>query len=547
MGARPTPATCSVRPGVAPPPPAAIHWPTASASWSPKSVNSPSETPWPVRAFGSRRRGEGASADPEPLSGRARADPARADGVRSVSPGERRVRVGSVHGPGARPGGERSGRGHREAFARDRDVLRDDLRPGRPPAVKNGGARRRADAGVGIQHQVARVGRREKHALDQLDRELAGMGGLLDVVRLHVREGPHVPGVLAQRVAGVRAGALALPPALARILLRHADGIEVEHRLASLGEPEQHLVASRETLRAVQSVLEVPHDTIAQDEFPVLLEDGVEDHVERDDLLRRDVVADLPADAAAGPEHAHALVDHLALALEVALERGAPPALVRLVEMVRRRRDDELHAAVRHGTQQVERVALVEADVGVRIPPRRHAHRTHATTRGRDGHLAGRYWTGATNPSLSPVSTSSTLTRASRYGPGGNTTKRTAVVRGGTSRRPSSSWRTRSAPAPGTSAASAAAAARGWRGEPSAATSVRSDPSMATARSVAFRTVRRTRALPLPTASLPRSRRCPYLSSDSTRTWTPDSTTGVSTSGRCTSSLKLYPNARLNS
>src|SRR5262249_56835980 len=107
-------------------------------------------------------------------------------------------------------------------------------------------------------------------------------------------------------MAGVLARALALPAALAGIFLRHADGIEVEDRVAPLGEPEQHLVAARESLRAVQSVLEVPDDTITQDEILVPLEDRVEHHVQRDDLARRDVVPDLPADAAPGPEHAHA-------------------------------------------------------------------------------------------------------------------------------------------------------------------------------------------------------------------------------------------------
>ena len=84
----------------------------------------------------------------------------------------------------------------------------------------------------------------------------------------------------------------------------------------------------------MQPVLEVPDDAIAQHQVVVSLEEGIEHDVERDDLSRRHVVPDLPADAAAGTEHADALVDHAALAVEIVGERRAATTLVGLGEVI---------------------------------------------------------------------------------------------------------------------------------------------------------------------------------------------------------------------
>src|SRR5579883_3176612 len=78
----------------------------------------------------------------------------------------------------------------RDALVRNLDVIRLLLAPERVPAVRQGGDQRRADAGERVENPVTHVREREHAALDELDRELTGMDGLLGVVGLHVRNVP---------------------------------------------------------------------------------------------------------------------------------------------------------------------------------------------------------------------------------------------------------------------------------------------------------------------------------------------------------------------
>src|SRR5262249_24796649 len=180
----------------------------------------------------------------------------------------------------ARARRQAAGGGAPDALAGDRDVIGDQLGAGGAPAVQHRGARRRADAEVRIEDQVVRARGREHEALDQLDRELAGVDRLLDVVRLDVGEDPHVARVLTGGMAAVLAGARSLEGALAGILLWHAHGIEVEVIGVAAREPEDRLVTARETARAVEPVLEVPDDAVAEPEIGVAAEERVEDAVE---------------------------------------------------------------------------------------------------------------------------------------------------------------------------------------------------------------------------------------------------------------------------
>jgi hypothetical protein len=63
--------------------------------------------------------------------------------------------------------------------------------------------------------------------------------------------------------------------AFARVLLGHPDRVEVEVVVVSLREPEKGLVAAGEPVGAVQAVLEVPDDAVAELEA-VAGEGGVE-------------------------------------------------------------------------------------------------------------------------------------------------------------------------------------------------------------------------------------------------------------------------------
>src|SRR4029453_4793751 len=98
------------------------------------------------------------------------------------------------------------------------------------------------------------------------------MDRLLDVVRLDVGKRPDVARVLAQRMPGVLSGARPLPGALAGILRRPADRVEVEDAVVAVREPEDHLVAAGEAFRAVQPVLEVPDDAVPQPERRIAYE-----------------------------------------------------------------------------------------------------------------------------------------------------------------------------------------------------------------------------------------------------------------------------------
>src|SRR5579885_979478 len=128
----------------------------------------------------------------------------------------------------------------RDALVGNLDVVRFFLAPKGVPAVSQGRDQRRADPGERVENPVAYVREREHTALDELDRELTGMDGLLGVVGLHVRnvpqralpvarhDLPHVRRVLAERVPGGLPMLLALEVGLPGVLRGDADGIEIE-------------------------------------------------------------------------------------------------------------------------------------------------------------------------------------------------------------------------------------------------------------------------------------------------------------------------------
>src|SRR5207244_966052 len=206
-----------------------------------------------------------------------------------------RVRRRDVDRTRHRPAPQPARGGELDALVRDAEIGVHAVRARRAAAMQDRRARGRADADEGIDDEVAGPRHRQHAALDQLDRKLAGMHRLLDVVRLDVREDPDVAGVLAARVPRVFARARSLPGALSRVLLRHPDRIEGEYVVVALREPEDDLVATGETLRAVQAVLEVPDDAIPEPQRGVALEAGEEQQVERQRLVAADVIADLPA------------------------------------------------------------------------------------------------------------------------------------------------------------------------------------------------------------------------------------------------------------
>ena len=93
--------------------------------------------------------------------------------------------------------------------------------------------------------------------------------------------------------------------------------------------------------RAVQAVLEVPHDSVSELET-VSLEAVVKDDVERENLTALNVVAYLPANRPLWMQQPHALRDRLRLSFHILLQRRS--GFVRLPDVIWRRRGDELHA-----------------------------------------------------------------------------------------------------------------------------------------------------------------------------------------------------------
>src|SRR5947209_4155086 len=112
-----------------------------------------------------------------------------------------------------------------------------------------------------------------------------------------------------------------------------------------------------QALRAMQAVLEMPDDAVAQFQAR-----GFEHRIERDiqgnDLAIVDVIADLPADRAARMQEAHAFVDDVGLRFDVALE--ARSALVALADIIGRRGDDQLHAVRAEIAHEIEIVGAFQ-------------------------------------------------------------------------------------------------------------------------------------------------------------------------------------------
>lgn len=84
-----------------------------------------------------------------------------------------------------------------------------------------------------------------------------------------------------------------------RVFLRDAHGIEIEEVILRLCEPDDGFVSARESATAMESVLEVPDDTIPHPKSKVR-ENGVKHGVQRYYGSAVNVITDLPANAAIG-------------------------------------------------------------------------------------------------------------------------------------------------------------------------------------------------------------------------------------------------------
>src|SRR5438552_16380804 len=109
------------------------------------------------------------------------------------------------------------------------------------------------------------------------------MDRLLDVIMFDVWDDPDVSGIFSQRVAGILAGLWSFEILLSWILLGNSDRVEIENVIVCFGEPKNSFVPAGESTAAMQSVLEVPYDAIAQSESEVFA-NLIDEHVQREDL-----------------------------------------------------------------------------------------------------------------------------------------------------------------------------------------------------------------------------------------------------------------------
>jgi hypothetical protein len=108
----------------------------------------------------------------------------------------------------------------------DLQVATNCIRTGCSSTVENCGASRAANPDIWIYNEIAGIRQCQHQTLDELDRKLARMNGLLDMIMFHVGDGPNVPRVLSQGIAGVLPRLFALEVFFPRVLLRNPDCVE---------------------------------------------------------------------------------------------------------------------------------------------------------------------------------------------------------------------------------------------------------------------------------------------------------------------------------
>ena len=132
---------------------------------------------------------------------------------------------------------------------------------------------------------------------------------------------------------------------LAGALLGNVNTVKSECMVIGFSKPDQWVVLPRETEAAVQPIPEAPDDAVAHLQTK-LVKDGVQSDVKRNDAAVVDIVAHLPAQTATVVENADTLLNHSLLLSQIVLQ--SKTLLIRLPEIVWRRRNNELHKAVRY-------------------------------------------------------------------------------------------------------------------------------------------------------------------------------------------------------
>jgi hypothetical protein len=205
--------------------------------------------------------------------------------------------------------------------------------------MEDGSAGGASNPEVWVNHEVILLRQRKYEALNQFDRELARVNGLLSVVVFYVRDYPHVAGVLTQRITGILTDFCTFIILLARILLWHPDGVEIKNIIVCLRKPQDIFITPRETALAMQAVFECPNDAVSKFQ-PETLADSVNINVEREDFaVVTHMIADLPAQTPVVGQYPAGLAEGFPLFPQIVNEPDA--LLVLLANVVRRRCNDQ--------------------------------------------------------------------------------------------------------------------------------------------------------------------------------------------------------------
>jgi hypothetical protein len=176
------------------------------------------------------------------------------------------------------------------------------------------------------------------------------------VIVLYVRNCPDVAGVFSEWIARILPGLRSLEIFLARIFLRHTDRIKIENTIGSLCEPQDRFITPREACPAVQPVFEAPNDPVTQPKAKPL-GDAIDEYIEGKDLAAfPDMVPGLPAQAAIVGQDPHALLERVALRLQIFGETEL--FLVFLSDVIGRRRYNQASGTIWNASKEIQSIAF---------------------------------------------------------------------------------------------------------------------------------------------------------------------------------------------
>lgn len=143
---------------------------------------------------------------------------------------------------------------------------------------------------------------------------------LFYMVVLNVRNHPNVARIFPQRIARILTCLFALVVFFSGIFLRSSNGIQIENVIARFREPENSLIAPRQTPATVQSVFEGPNNSVSQFK-PEPFANSIDEYIEWKNLSALpNMIAHLPAEASVASQNAGAFLECVPLEFQVVAE-----------------------------------------------------------------------------------------------------------------------------------------------------------------------------------------------------------------------------------